>query len=101
MLGDRYGTACAPILVDLAEMVFAAAGLRVARNRPYAGGFATRSYGRPRHGVHALQIEINRGLYMDEARIARAAGFDKLRDALTALTAALAHIAPDLPGPQT
>src|SRR5690606_13019650 len=59
VLGDRYGTTCAPMLVDLVETIFTSAGLRVARNRPYAGGFATRTYGRPQHGVHALQIEIS------------------------------------------
>ena len=58
VLGDRYGTTCSPALADLVEMVFAGAGLRVARNRPYAGGFCTRSYGRPQHGVHAIQMEL-------------------------------------------
>lgn len=76
VLGDRYGTTCAPALVDLVETIFAGAGLKVARNRPYAGGFATRSYGRPQHGVHALQIEISRHLYMNEATLAKNDGFD-------------------------
>lgn len=101
VLGDGHGQACAPGLIDATEKHLRDAGYVVARNEPYAGGYITRHYGRPEKGHHALQIEINRGLYMDEARIARAAGFDKLRDALTALTAALAHIAPNLPGPQT
>ena len=79
VLGDRYGTTCAPGLVDLVETVFAGAGLRVARNRPYAGGFATRSYGRPQHGVHALQIEISRHLYMNEVTLAKNEGFDAIR----------------------
>jgi N-formylglutamate amidohydrolase len=79
VLGDRYGTTCAPGLVDLVETVFAGAGLRVARNRPYAGGFATRSYGRPQHGVHALQIEISRHLYMNEVTLAKNEGFDAIQ----------------------
>lgn len=79
VLGDRYGTTCAPGLVDLVETVFAGAGLRVARNRPYAGGFATRSYGRPQHGVHALQIEISRHLYMNEVTLAKNEDFDAMR----------------------
>ena len=79
VLGDRYGTTCAPGLVDLVETVFTAAGLRVARNRPYAGGFCTRTYGRPQHGVHALQIEISRHLYMNEATLEKNAGFEIVR----------------------
>jgi N-formylglutamate amidohydrolase len=79
VLGDRYGTTCAPALMDLVETVFTAAGLRVARNRPYAGGFATRAYGRPQHGVHALQIELSRHLYMNEVTLERAPGFEALR----------------------
>ncbi|HUN50586.1 MAG TPA: N-formylglutamate amidohydrolase [Candidatus Sulfotelmatobacter sp.] len=71
VLGDRYGSACAPALVDLAERTLAAMGYRVARNQPYAGGFNTHHYGRPAEGLHALQIEINRATYMDEARIER------------------------------
>ena len=65
-LGDRYGRTCAPALIDRAERFLGAEGLRVARNRPYAGGFITAHYGRPEAGVHALQIEVRRGLYMDE-----------------------------------
>jgi len=79
VLGDRYGTTCAPALVDLVETIFTAAGLKVARNRPYAGGFCTRAYGRPQHGVHALQIEISRHLYMNEVTLAKNDGFETIR----------------------
>ncbi|WP_268904462.1 N-formylglutamate amidohydrolase [Devosia aurantiaca] len=79
VLGDRYGTTCAGPLIDLVETVFTAAGLRVARNRPYAGGFCTRTYGRPPHGVHALQIEISRHLYMNEATLEKHDGFDTIK----------------------
>lgn len=89
VLGDRYGTTCAPILVDLAEMVFTAAGLRVARNRPYAGGFATRTYGRPRHGVHALQIEVSRHLYMNEVTLEKSGDFAAVRQLIERLLIAL------------
>lgn len=68
VLGDNHGDACSPLLVDLAERWLEAQGLRVLRNQPYAGGFTTQRYGRPAAGRHALQIEINRALYMDEAR---------------------------------
>jgi N-formylglutamate amidohydrolase len=89
VLGDRYGTTCAPIIVDLVEAVFAAGGLRVARNRPYAGGFATRSYGRPQHGMHALQIEIGRHLYMNEVTLDRNDGFGAMRQLIDRLIFAL------------
>ncbi len=79
VLGDRYGTTCASALIDLVETTFIAAGLKVARNRPYAGGFCTRSYGRPQHGVHALQIEISRHLYMNETTLEMHSGFEPMR----------------------
>jgi len=102
VLGDRYGTTCAPILADLAEMVFAGAGLRVARNRPYAGGFCTRTYGRPQHGVHALQIELSRHLYMNEVTLEKNAGFGAMRQLVDRLVATLvgldfAMLAPPTP----
>ena len=89
VLGDRYGTTCGPALIDLAETVFAGAGLRVARNRPYAGGFCTRTYGRPRHGVHALQIEISRHLYVNEATLEKNERFEAMRQIVERLVAAL------------
>ncbi len=96
VLGDRYGTTCAPVLVDLVEMVFSAAGLRVARNRPYAGGFVTRTYGRPQHGVHALQIEISRHLYMNEVTLERGDGLAALRQLTDRLVASLIGLDPAL-----
>lgn len=66
ILGDRYGTSCAPELVDFAANILRDLGYRVSRNAPYAGGFITEHYGRPGRNLHTLQIEINRGLYMDE-----------------------------------
>jgi N-formylglutamate amidohydrolase len=75
ILGDRFGTSAAAAIVDLAEEALQRVGFRVGRNRPYAGGYITEHYGQPRADVHALQIEINRALYMDEARITPHAGF--------------------------
>ena len=89
VLGDRYGTTCSSALVDLAEMVFAGAGLRVARNRPYAGGFIARTYGRPQHNIHALQVEISRHLYMNETTLERNDGFSAVRQLMERLTLAL------------
>ena len=71
ILGDRYGTSCLPALTDAVEEILTSLGYAVRRNTPYAGGYITRHYGRPADGVHALQIEINRALYMDETEIRR------------------------------
>ncbi len=85
VLGDVHGTACAPRLTGLVEQFLTAHGYDVRRNDPYAGGYVTRHYGRPREGVHALQIEIARRLYMDEAALRKASGFDGLQTKLDAL----------------
>lgn len=69
VFGDRFGSSCHPELVDVAENLLRSFGYHVARNHPYAGGFITSHYGRPHEGIHALQIEINRHLYLDENRI--------------------------------
>lgn len=68
-LGDRFGSSCAPSIISLAESFLSDQGLRVTRNRPYAGGHITAHYGQPHIGIHALQIEIRRGLYMDESKL--------------------------------
>jgi N-formylglutamate amidohydrolase len=78
ILGDRYGTSCSPLLTDIVEEALRRRGYGVSRNRPYAGGYITECYGEPGAGRHALQIEINRGLYMDERSMARRARFDEI-----------------------
>ncbi|HEY1633034.1 MAG TPA: N-formylglutamate amidohydrolase [Rhizomicrobium sp.] len=91
VLGDRYGMSASPLLMRYAERVFEARGFSVARNAPYAGGYTTHLHGRPLRGVHALQIEINRALYLDEERVEPAPRFEKFRasleDAIGELTA--------------
>jgi N-formylglutamate deformylase len=89
VLGDAHGTACSPRATGLVEQVLGDLGYTVRRNDPYAGGYITRHYGRPRENVHALQIEIARGLYMDEARIERLPRFNALQRDLTTLIAAI------------
>jgi N-formylglutamate amidohydrolase len=89
VLGDRFGAACASVLSARVEQELEAMGYRVARNTPYAGGYTTEHYGRPARQVHALQIEINRGLYLDEARLAPTVGFKALKKRLEELTRAL------------
>ncbi|GAB2203301.1 N-formylglutamate amidohydrolase [Roseibium sp. ROS1] len=78
ILGDRYGTSCSSDLTEFACSVLKEMGYTVSRNKPYAGGFITEHYGRPTSGLHALQIEINRGLYMDEATHQPTPGFGDL-----------------------
>jgi N-formylglutamate amidohydrolase len=82
ILGDRFGTSAAGYIIDIAEAAFTRLGFSVTRNRPYAGGFITEHYGAPASGVHALQIEINRALYMNEATLVPHAGFAELERAM-------------------
>ncbi|WP_137176333.1 N-formylglutamate amidohydrolase [Roseomonas sp. AR75] len=90
VLGDAHGTSCAPRATRLVEDALAGFGYRIRRNDPYAGGYVTRHYGHPREGVHVLQIEIARRLYMDEARVERAPGMAGLQRNLRHFVACLA-----------
>jgi len=89
VLGDVWGQSCDPLLVERAEAYLTQRGYAVVRNAPYAGGYTTRHYGRPGDGVHALQIEINRALYLDEARIEPTAAFAQVSRDLLGLVEAL------------
>ncbi len=90
VLGDAHGTACSGRVTRFVERALTDLGFTVRRNDPYAGGYITRHYGRPRARVHVLQIEVARDLYMDEARIERLPRFDTLRRDMTTLIEALA-----------
>ncbi|MCH8490138.1 MAG: N-formylglutamate amidohydrolase [Oceanicaulis sp.] len=83
VLGDRYGAACSRAFIAAAEAEFRALGFTVVRNRPYAGGYTTEHYGRPARGVHAVQIEINRALYLDERSVTPTADLKPLARALS------------------
>ena len=89
VLGDRHGAACAEEITAALEELLSARGLRVVRNKPYAGGFITQNYGSPAHGRHALQIEINRAIYMDERRLEPTLGHTRIRAILHAVFAEL------------
>ena len=91
-LGDRFGKSCSPSIMRCAEAVLEEHGLKVARNRPYAGGYITTHYGQPSIGVHALQIEIRRGLYMDESRLRLHNTLDGIRGAMQSLLEALIDV---------
>lgn len=92
VLGDCHGTSCGSALVETVESYLAGLGYVVTRNLPYAGGYVTRHYGRPERGVHALQIEVNRALYMDEERVERRPRLDRLRREMEGLIVALAAL---------
>jgi N-formylglutamate deformylase len=80
VIGDRYGTSCGGAVTEVVEQTLREMGYTVSRNKPYAGGFITEHYGNPAAGLHALQLEINRALYMDERRHERTAGFERLSE---------------------
>lgn len=90
VLGDRFGAACAGVLPTRVERELEAMGYRVARNTPYAGGYTTEHYGQPGRRSHALQVEINRALYLDEATLSPTSGFARLKADVERLTEALA-----------
>ena len=92
VLGDCYGASCAPRIVEAARAFLAERNFAVVLNAPYAGGFTTGHYGNPRRGRHALQIEINRALYMDERRYRKKPGFERLATEMTGLIAHLGKI---------
>ncbi len=92
VLGDRYGTSCAPLFTDVIEAALRELGYAVLRNKPYAGGFITEHYGDPASGLHAVQIEVNRALYMDEREYRKTERFEALRGDLGIMLARLADV---------
>jgi N-formylglutamate amidohydrolase len=93
VIGDCFGNACEESISATVERALRARGHSVVRNKPFAGGFTTRHYGKPSIGVHALQIEINRALYMDEVKIERREGMDRLTGHMTDVMVALTGLA--------
>lgn len=89
VLGNRFGASCGEELSLLVEERLRSSGLTVLRNKPYAGGFITQNYGAPHRGHHALQIEINRSLYVNETTFEKTANFAPLKDILSRVIAKL------------
>ena len=83
VLGDRFGAAAVPALLEGIESAFIEAGFVVARNAPFAGAYIVQTYGAPARGRHAVQVEIDRSLYMDEATVRPHSGFDELKERLS------------------
>lgn len=92
VLGDRFGAAAARQVMSETQSAFEAEGFVVARNAPFAGGYITQRYGRPSRGLHAIQIEIDRGIYLDNARLAPSAAYEEVRVRLSAVVERLAAI---------
>jgi N-formylglutamate amidohydrolase len=92
VLGDRYGTSCVAVVSETVEQTLRSLGYSVSRNKPYAGGFITEHYGNPAAGLHAIQLEINRALYMDERRYERSSHFARLAADLETLASRLGEI---------
>ena len=89
VLGDRHGVAAGRDVTDRVEAAFAGAGLRVGRNAPFAGAYVAQAYGRPSRGVHVVQVEIDRALYLDEARVEPLPGFEAFRDRMAGVVSEL------------
>jgi N-formylglutamate deformylase len=92
VIGDRYGTSCAPLIVDAVETTLRDLGYIVHRNKPYAGGFITEHYGNPTVGHHALQVEINRALYLDEVSFRKSDRFERMRADIAVMVGRLAEL---------
>lgn len=90
VIGDRFGASSAADVVERVEAAFRAAGFVVARNTPFAGAYSTQAYGRPLRNQHAVQVEIDRSLYMDERNICPSADFEEVRRVLRGVVAELA-----------
>ena len=92
VLGDRFGAAAGSDVMDRIEAAFARAGLRVARNAPFAGAYIAQTYGRPSRRQHVVQVEIDRALYMDEVRVMPNAGFAAFKELIDGVVAEIAEI---------
>lgn len=92
VIGDRYGNSCASLLPAAIEDFVTSAGYVSTRNKPYAGGFITEHYGNPFAGLHAVQIEMNRAIYMDETRCALSDDFPRVAALMSQLAETLASL---------
>jgi N-formylglutamate amidohydrolase len=90
VIGDRFGASCERSITAAATEALRSAGLTVRRNDPYPGGFITENYGRPDLGIHAIQLEFNRALYMEERTMQRGQNMAAIREALESAVKAIA-----------
>ncbi|MGH6776668.1 MAG: N-formylglutamate amidohydrolase [Bradyrhizobium sp.] len=99
VIGDRYGTSCGSLLADTVEDTMSRLGYSVGRNKPYAGGFITEHYGNPASGLHVIQLELNRAVYMDERRREKGPRFAQVASDFSVLAEMLAALPPGDLGP--
>ena len=92
VLGDRFGSSASPAIVEAVETAFRAQGFSVARNSPFAGAFITQRYGVPKRNQHAVQVEVNRRLYMDEQSIERLPEFESVKARISNAVKQIAEI---------
>ena len=92
VLGDRFGASASNDVVDRVETIFLEAGLRVSRNAPFAGAYTTQNYGRPSRKHHAIQVEIDRSLYMNELRVRPNGNFDNFKALMTRVISEITEI---------
>ena len=92
VLGDRFGSSASADIMDQAEAAFKEEGLSVARNAPFAGAYITQTYGRPSRGQHAIQVELDRSLYMDEQAVRPNANFEQMKVIVTRVCAKLVNL---------
>lgn len=90
VIGDRFGASASPALVEEVSAALSDAGLRCVRNAPFAGAYVTQHYGKPGRHQHAIQIEVDRALYMNEQTLEKRADFDDLRRLMGAVAARIA-----------
>lgn len=95
VLGDRFGASASGEIVERIEQVFLEAGLCVSRNAPFAGAYIAQHYGRPTRGMHAIQIEIDRKLYLDERTVQPNEHFTAFRDLMSGIVAEISDIGQD------
>ncbi len=96
VLGDCFGASCAPTVTSVIDAYLRSGGANMRRNSPYSGGYVTQHYGRPVTGVHVLQVEINRSLYVNERSLERSAGFAAMQANMTGLISILVEKTPQL-----
>lgn len=90
IFGDRHGTSASPLFLDAAIRAAEAAGYEVRLNAPYAGGYTTARHGRPESGIHAIQLELDRSIYLNSELRSPGQGFDRTAQLIADIAGALA-----------
>ncbi|MGB7317479.1 MAG: N-formylglutamate amidohydrolase [Planktotalea sp.] len=92
VLGDRFGASASSLIVDQIEAAFSSAGFTVSRNAPFAGAYVTQTYGRPSRRQHAVQVEIDRSIYMNEKTLTLKASFEDIKNKLSTVMSEICEV---------